>query len=146
MLVLALTITGICIMLGYLKPESIYKILIWLIAGSLLLSLAYSEWTQFYANLPLWLQCIGLILLPFILLFLLRFLLPKAAWINRLQQAVLDALVYFLTFPVRLIWRAGRQIVDREHHRIRLQRHRPAVGGRPPLRTPERRNTNFRDD
>lgn len=146
MLLLAFIIVGFCTMFGYLKSDSIYKVLIWLIVGPLLLWFIYNEWTQFYAHLPWWWQVVSLILLPFVLLALLRFFLPKSAWITRLQQAIFDALVFCLTFPIRLVWRAGRQIIDRERHRIRLQRHRPAVGGRPPLRTPERRNINFRND
>ncbi len=143
---IAIIIIVICILLGYLKPEYIFKVLIGLIVGLLLLSLVYCEWTEFYANLAWRWQIVTLILLPLTLLILLKFLFPKTAWLSRLQQALFDALVYCLTFPIRLVWRASRQIFHSERRRVRLRRHRPVVGGSPPLRMPERKNFNSGDE
>lgn len=143
-LLIALVIFGLSWLFGFGKPDRLVKFIIWLIFGPLLLGLFYNEWFSFSSDLP-WLARIGLIIgVPFFALFALRMLLPNSRAIRIVIDFIWDLLIFLLTFPFRIVWRSSRQIADRERNRIRWQRIRPTVGGRPPLRNPERRNTNAR--
>ena len=133
-LLLALVAFGLSWLFGFGRPERFVKFVVWLVFGPLLLGLLYSEWLGFYSDAPILIRLIVWVGLPFVILLSLRFLFPNSPYFRRASEVIWDFFVFFLTFPLRLIWRSGRQISERERHRMRLERYRPAVGGRPPLR------------
>jgi hypothetical protein len=137
-LLIALVVFGLSWLFGFGRPERLVKFIVWLIFGPLLLSLLYNEWAVFASNLPWPARVALLVAVPFIVLFALRTLLPNSSAIRTIIDFIWDLLTFALTFPLRVFWRSTRQIADRERNRIRLQRIRPTVGGRPPLRNLER--------
>jgi hypothetical protein len=142
-LLLGVVVFGLMIMFGKGKVESYYKFLIWLILAPPLLAVGHNHAVWFWAGLPLFWQVLSILLLPFFASALLRLLFPKAKWLQSLQTALFQTLIYAVTFPFRLVWRAGRFFFDRERPVNRLNPYRPAVGGRPPLQN-ERRGANQR--
>lgn len=141
-LLLALVVFGLSWLFGFGKPARLVKFIIWLTFGPLLLGLFYNEWLSFHSGLPLLGQIALVIAIPFFLLFALRVLLPGVRGVSITIDILWSLLIFLLTFPARLVWRSGRHITDRERNRIRLQRNRPIVGGRPPLRNELRRRVN----
>jgi hypothetical protein len=87
----------------------------------------------FWLGLPLWAQVIGILLLPFFFSAILRIVFPNAKWLQQTQAILFQTLVYLVTFPVRLLWRAGRLIFERERNAVRLNPYNPVVGGRAPV-------------
>lgn len=143
-LLIALVVFGLSWLFGFGKPERFVKFIVWLLFGPVLLGLLYTEWLSFYFDMPLMAKAVLLIAIPFLLLFALRLFFPNSPQIRTITDFIWSLLVFLLTFPARLFWRSGRQISDRESNRIRLQRYRPAVGGRPPLRNDRERDVNQR--
>lgn len=141
-LLLALGVFGLSWLFGFGKPERFVKFIVWLLVGPVLLGLLYSEWLSFYFDLPIIAKAVLLIAIPFLLLFALRLFFPNSPQIRSICDFLWNLLVFLLTFPIRLFWRSGRRISDGERNRIRLQRYRPTVGGRPPLRNDRERALN----
>jgi hypothetical protein len=133
-LLLALVVFGLSWLFGFGKPERFVKFIVWLIFGPVLLGLLYSEWLSFYSDATFLVKVIIWVGVLFVILLSLRFLFPSSPYFRRMSETIWDFVVFFLTFPFRLIWRSGRQVSEGERNRARLQRYRPAVGGRPPLR------------
>lgn len=142
-LLLAIVIFGISIMFGKGKVENFYKFLVWLIVAPFLLAIGYNHLVWFWLNLPLWIQILSVLLIPFFVSAILKLMFPKAKWLNNLQAAVFQALIYIVTFPIRFLWRAGQFLFERERRTQRLNPYHPVVGTRPPLQN-ERRQTNQR--
>ena len=113
-LLIALVVFGLSWLFGFGKPERFVKFIVWLLFGPVLLGLLYSEWLGFYFDLPLIAKAILLIAIPFLLLFALRLFFPNSPQIRSITDFIWSLLVFLLTFPVRLFWRSGRQISDRE--------------------------------
>lgn len=132
-LLIALTIVGLSWLFGYGRPDRFIKFIIWMIFGPLLLGLLYNEWLQFYSSLSPAVQVGSLLLVIPLVLFLARLLLPATPFTRAINEFIWDGVVFVITFPFRLVWRCCKQFASRERNRIRLQRYRPAVGGRPPL-------------
>lgn len=143
-LLLAIVVFGLQVLFGK-KPENYYKFLIWLIFAPLLLAIGYNHALWFWLGLPLWMQILSLLLVPFFISAVLRFLFPKAKWLQSLQTAIFQTLIYAATFPFRFLWRAGRFFFEREHRSQRLNPYRPVVGGSPPFQN-ERREAGRRGD
>jgi hypothetical protein len=133
LLLLAIVVFGLLIMFGKAEPDRYYKFLIFLIIGPILLSIGFNHLIWFWLGLPLWAQVIGILLLPFFISAALRTVFPNAKWLQQTQAVLFQTLVYLVTFPLRLIWRAGRMIFERERHAVRLNPHSPVVGGRAPI-------------
>lgn len=132
-LLLAIVVFGLGILFGKGKVENYYKFLIWLIFAPVLFAIGFNHMVWFWLGLPLWAQILGVLLAPFLVWSLLRLLLPNAKWLQDLQALIFQTVLYAITFPVRLLWRAGRLILERERHRVRLNAYRPVVGSRPPI-------------
>ncbi len=143
-LLLSLVVFGLSWLFGLGRPDRLVKFIICLIFGPLLIGLFYNEWLNFYSELPLIGQIMIVVGVPFFLLFALRVLFPSSHGVSAATGVLWSLVVFVLSFPARLLWRSGVQIADRERNRVRLQRHRPAVGGRPPL--VHYRNRADRDD
>jgi hypothetical protein len=133
-LLLGLAIFGLCWLFGFGKPERLVKFVVWLTFGPILLGVFFGEWSSFYSGLPWYAQVMFLTALPFAILFGFRLFFPQSTLIRGTIDFAWSFLVFWVTFPIRLIWRSGRHVSERERNRTRLQRYRPAVGGRPPLR------------
>lgn len=142
-LLLGIAIFGLMVLFGKGKPENYYKFLIWLSFAPLLLAIGYSHALWFWFGLSLWMQIFSILLVPFFVSAILRLMFPKAKWLQGLQTAVFQTLIYAITFPFRFLWRAGQFFFQRERHPQRLNPYRPVVGGRPPLQN-ERREANPR--
>jgi hypothetical protein len=133
LLLLAIVVFGLLIMFGRAEPDRYYKFLIFLIIGPILLSIGFNHLVWFWLGLPLWAQVIGILLLPFFFSAILRIVFPNAKWLQQTQAILFQTLVYLVTFPVRLLWRAGRLIFERERNAVRLNPYNPVVGGRAPV-------------
>lgn len=133
-LLIGLVAFGLSWLFGFGKPERLVKFIVWLIFGPVLLGVFYSEWSNFFSSLPFFGQIAFLIIIPFILLLALHMFFPNSSLIRGIVDFIWNMLVFLLSFPVRLLWRSGKHISNTERNRIRLQRYRPSVGGRPPLR------------
>lgn len=144
-LLLGIAVFGLMVLFGQGKPENYYKFLIWLIFAPLLLAIGYSHALWFWFGLPLWMQLLSVLLVPFFVSAILRLMLPKAKWLQGLQTAVFQTLIYAVTFPFRFVWRAGQFFFQRERRAQRLNPYRPVVGGRPPLQN-ERREVRQREN
>lgn len=142
-LLLAIVIFSISIIFGFGKVENYYKSLVWLIFAPLLLAIGYNHALWFWFQLPLWMQILSILLVPFLVSAVLRLLFPKAKWLQDLQAVVFQTLIYVVTFPLRFVWRTGQFIFQRERRAQRLNPHRPIIGGRPPLQN-ERREIGHR--
>jgi hypothetical protein len=140
-LLLTIAVFGILIMFGKAKPETFYQFVIFLIFAPVLLTIGVNQILWLWYGLPLWAQVLCILLLPFLLSVLLRRLLPKAKWLQSLQTVVFQALIYFVTFPFRFIWRAGQFFFRREHQTQQLNPYRPVVGGKPPVRNDRRKES-----
>ena len=121
-LLLAVVIFSISVLFGKGKVENYYKFLIWLI---------FALW--FWLGLPLWIQILSILLVPFLVSALLRIMFPKAKWLQGLQAIIFQTLIYSVTFPFRFLWRAGIFLLQRERRAVQLNPHRPVVGNRPPV-------------
>ncbi len=133
LLLLAIVVFGLLIMFGKAEPDRYYKFLIFLIIGPILLSIGFNHLVWFWLGLPFWAQVVGILLLPFLISAVLRTVFPNAKWLQQTQAILFQTMLYVVTFPVRLLWRAGRMIFERERHPIRLNPHSPVVGGRAPV-------------
>lgn len=139
-LLLGIAIFGLMVLFGQADAKQYYRFLIFLIIAPVLLAIGFNHVVWFWAGLPLWAQILGLLALPFLLSAVLRQLFPKSKWIGEMQALLFQMLIYIITFPVRLLWRAGRLIFLRERNNVRLNPYRPVVGGQPPIdRTHEQR-------
>lgn len=139
-LLLIIAVFGISIMFGKGKIENYYKFLIWLIFAPLLLAIGYNHALWFWATLPLGIQAISILLVPFFASALIRLMFPKAKWLQTLQTTAFQTLIYLVTFPFRFIWRAGQFFLERERPAQRLNPHRPVIGARPPLQNEHRKS------
>lgn len=137
-LLLIIVVFGISIMFGKGKPENYYKFLIWLIFAPVLLAIGYNHALWFWLGLPLWMQILSILLVPFFVSAVLHIMFPKAKWLQSLQTAIFQTLIYIATFPFRFLWRAGQFFFQRERPVQRLNPYRPVVGGRPPLQNERR--------
>lgn len=133
-LLISLVAVGLCWMFGFGRPERLVKFLAWLTFGPLLLGLFVNEWTSYYYEQSWFVRIALLAAVPFLILFLIRFLFSDSRFVKAATDYVWELLIFGMTFPVRLLWRSGLQISEREGNRIRLQRYRPVIGGRPPFR------------
>lgn len=144
-LLLAIAVFGIRILFGQGKPESYYKFLIWLIFAPVLLAIGYHHALWFWLGLPLLMQVLCILLIPFIFSAILKLMFPKAKWLQDLQSVLFQSLIYIVTFPLRFLWRAGQFFFQRERPPQRLNPHRSVIGARPPLQN-ERVQTNQRNN
>lgn len=142
-LLLAIAIFGLMVLFGQGKPENYYKFLIWLIFAPVLLAIGYNHALWFWLGLPLWMQVLSILLVPFLVAAILRLMFPKAKWLQAMQTAIFQTLIYVVTFPLRFVWRSGQFVFQRERQTQRLNPYRPVVGARPPLQN-ERREANQR--
>lgn len=142
-LLLGIAIFGLLVLFGKGKPENYYKFLIWLIFAPVLLAIGYNHALWFWFGLPLSMQILSILLIPFFVSAILKLMFPKAKWLQDLQKVLFQTLIYVMTFPFRFLWRAGQFFFQRERRTQRLNPYRPVVGGRPPLQN-ERRQTNQR--
>lgn len=133
-LLLAIAVFGLQILFGRGEPANYVKFLVWLIFAPIIAAIGYSHVLWAWNDLPLGVQVATLAVLPFVVLVILRIAFPRAAFLVRLRTWLFEALIMILTFPFRLVIRAGRLVLQRERRRVPLDRHRPAVGGRPPVR------------
>ncbi len=137
-LLLGIAVFGLMVLFGKGKPENYYKFLIWLIFAPVLLAIGYNHALWFWLGLPLWIQILSILLIPFFVGAVLSLLFPKARWLQALQTVVFQTLIYAVTFPFRFLWRTGQFFFQRERRTQRLNPYRPVVGGRPPLRNEHR--------
>lgn len=145
-LLLAIAIFGLMVLFGKAKPEQLFKLAIILIFAPLLLAIGYNHALWFWLGLPLWMQIFSILLIPFFVSAVLKLLFPKAKWLQDLQTAIFQTLIYAVTFPFRFLWRAGQFFFQRERRPAqRLNPNRPVVGTRPPLQN-ERREGNQRNN
>lgn len=130
-LLIALVVTGLGVLVGWMRLQRLAGFLIWLIVGPLLIGLAYNSWhVAFLALSPLE-QILFIACLPFALLLIVRAAFPKAVWSKRLFDGLFGLLVFIFTLPFRFIWRCLLLISQRERHTIELS-HTPSVVGRRP--------------
>lgn len=134
-LLLGIAIFGLLIMFGKARAEQFYKFIIFLILGPVLLGVGINHVLWFWYGMPLWSQILSILLAPFLLSALLQLLLPKAAWLGRLQAVLFESFVYAAAFPFRLLWRSVKFAFNQERQQTKLNPNRPVVGGRPPMRT-----------
>ncbi len=113
-LLLAIAVFGLMVLFGKGNPENYYKLLIWLIFAPVLLAIGYNHALWFWLGLPLWMQILSILLVPFFAAAILRLMFPKARWLQDLQATVFQTLIYAVTFPFRFIWRAGQFFFQRE--------------------------------
>ena len=132
-LLIAVLVFGLSIMFGKAEPDRFYKLLISLIIGPILLSIGFNHLVWFWGGLPLWTQVIAILLLPFLISAILRTVFPNAKWLQQTQAVLFQTLVYLITFPLRLLWRGGRLLFERERHGERLNPYNPVAGGRAPV-------------
>ncbi|MGI8467325.1 MAG: hypothetical protein ACR2N3_02625 [Pyrinomonadaceae bacterium] len=144
-LLLAIAILGISILSGKGKAENYYKFLIWLILAPILSAIGFNYVSRFWYGLPLWMQVLCFLLVPFIFSALLRLICPKTKWLQGLQTVIFQTLIYVVTFPLRFLWRLSRFFLQQERRAQKLNPYRPVVGGRPPIQN-ERRETEQRNN
>ena len=137
-LLTAILVFGISVLFGSGKVENYYKFLILLIIAPILLNIGYNHALWFWLGLPLWMRILSVLLMPLFASAILKLMFPKAKWIQLLQVAIFQTLIYTATFPLRFVWRAGRFFLRRERRAQRLNSYRPVVGGRPPLENERR--------
>jgi len=125
-------IAGLAIVFGHKVSKSLMKVCLFVLLLPVIINFAFAPVIAAYDALPLIIQVICWIISPFILLLLLRALLPNSAWLRVLSRVLLELAVFVTTFPFRFLWRSFRLVTDREHHSMNLARHFPAVGQRPP--------------
>ena len=143
---MAIAIFGILILFGKGKPEQFYKFVIFLIFAPVLLAIGFNHTLWLWYGLPFWIQILSLLLLPLLLLLVLRTLFPKSLFVRVITDVLWDTVVFAFTFPIRLIFRSGRLISQRERTRTRLAPHQTVIGRRPPLSQPRRRVGRFDDE
>ncbi|HSK70190.1 MAG TPA: hypothetical protein VK892_00740 [Pyrinomonadaceae bacterium] len=145
-LLLGIAIFRLMVLFGKGKPKNYYKFLIWLIFAPLLLAIGYNHALWSWLGLPPWIQILSILLVPFFVSAILKLMFPKARWLQALQTAIFQTLIYAATFPFRFLWRAGQFFFERERRPAqRLNPYRPMVGARPPLQN-ERREANQRNN
>ena len=132
-LLLGIAVFGLMVLFGKAKADNYYQLLIWLILAPILLSIGYNHALWFWLGLPLWMQILSFLLIPFAVSPVLRILFPNAKWIQNFQTVIFQSFVYGITFPFRFLWRAGQFFFQHERPRQRLNPNRPVVGTRPPL-------------
>ncbi|CAN5296033.1 hypothetical protein BH20ACI2_BH20ACI2_02120 [soil metagenome] len=132
-LFLAILVFGMQILFGAGKVENYYKFLVWLIVAPILLAIGCNHALWFWYSLPFWMQVVGVFLIPFLALALLRQIFPKVSWLKSLPALVLELLIYLVSFPFRVLFRATKFTVGRERHRTKLNPYRAVVGSRPPV-------------
>ena len=132
-LMLGIAIFGLLMIFGRADVNRFYKLVIFLITGPILLGIALSHIEWFWGGLPAWGRIAAILATPFLFAAVLKSLFPGNPFIGRTLTVLFDALVYIVTFPVRLLWRSGRYVARREGHQLRLDQRRSVVGGRPPI-------------
>lgn len=132
-ILLGIAIFGLSVLFGKNKPDQLYQFLIWLIFAPILLAIGYNHALWFWFDLPLWLQILSILLIPFMISVILKLIFPKAKWIQSLQTTIFQTLIYSATFPFRFLWRSAQFLLQRERRPQRLNPIRPVVGARPPL-------------
>ena len=132
-LMIGIAIFGLLIMFGRADVNRFYKLVIFLIAGPILLGIAISHIGWFWAGLPAWGQVAAVFAAPFLFAAVLKALFPGDRMLGRALDILFDSLVYMVTFPMRLIWRSGRHVARRERRPLHLDPRRSVVGGRPPV-------------
>ena len=137
-LLIILALFGISIIFGKAKLEQFYKFVLFLIFAPLLLAVGVNHVLWLWSGLPFWMQALGILLLPFLLLSVLHAIFPKSSLVHLITDWLWDVLMFFLTFPIRLLYRGGRLIVQRERRPQRLAPHQTVVGRQPPLAQPRR--------
>ena len=91
-LFLAIVIFGLLVLFGHGKIENYLRFLILLIFAPLLLAIGYNHALWFWYGLPLWLQILSILLVPFLISAILKFAFPKAKWLQDLQTVVFSNL------------------------------------------------------
>lgn len=137
-LLLGIAIFGLLVLFGQAKPEQIFKLAIILIFAPVLLAIGYNHAIWFWLGLPLWMQIISVLLIPFLVPAILKIIFPGARWLQDLQSIIFQTLIYAATFPFRLLFRSGQYFFQRERRNQRLNPYRPVIGGRPPLENERR--------
>lgn len=132
-LLLAIVIFSISVLFGKGKIETYFVFAVLLIVAPLLLFIGFNHSLWFWLHLPLWMQTLSLLLIPFSVSALLRVLFPKAKWLQGLQTVIFQTLVYAVTFPFRFLWRAGMFLLQRERQTVRLDPLRSVIGKKPPI-------------
>lgn len=132
-LMLGIVVFGLLIIFGQADVNRFYKLVIFLIAGPILVSIALGHIQWFWEGLPGWGQLVALMTAPFLLAAVLKAFFPRPGLIGQVFQVLFDTVVYAVTFPFRLVWRSGRLLFGRERHHVRLDPRRSVVGGRPPV-------------
>lgn len=140
-LLLAIAVFGLMVLFGKGQVENYFQFLIWLIFAPVLLAIGYNHAFWFWYGLPVWIQILSILLIPFFVSASLRILFPKAKWIQSLQTAIFQTLIYAVTFPFRLFWRGGQFFFQRERRTQRLNPYRSVIGGGPPLQNERHEET-----
>lgn len=131
---MAIAIFGLNVLFGKGKIEDYFKFVVWLIFAPVLLAVGINHVEWFWLGLPLWAQVLTVLFAPFFIMAVLHHLFPKAKWLRGLFEAVFQSLIYFITFPVRFVWRAGEFFLQKERRISQLDSRRAAVGSKPPLK------------
>ncbi len=137
-LILAIAIFGILVLFGRADASRFYYFAIFLIVVPIVLSIGVSHTLWFLSGLPWWFQVVTLAATPFLVMAIIRSLITNKKGFDTVLSILFETLVYAVTFPIRLVWRAFRLIFIRERHTIDLADRRPVVGGRPPFALEER--------
>jgi len=132
-LLCGILVFGLLLLFGQADARNLYKFLIFLIVGPVLLSIGFSHTASFVDGLPFWLKILVVILAPFIVLAVVRIAFPGKKWPEQMLSVTFQALIYLISFPFRLLWRTGAYLFQQERRSNRLNRYRPVVGGGPPL-------------
>lgn len=143
LLLLSVAVFGIRVLFGKTKPENLFMFAVVLIFAPVLLAVGYNHAVWYWSSQQLWIRILGILLVPFFFSAILRLMFPQAKWIQSFQTTVFQTLIYFITFPFRFLWRAGRFFFERERRTQRLSPYKSVVGIRPPLQN-ERREANPR--
>ena len=139
-LMLGIAIFGLLIIFGQAEVSRFYKLVIFLIAGPILLGIAISNIGWYWEGLSGWGQVGAICAAPFLFAAVLKALFPGNRIIAQTLGVLFDAFIYMVTFPVRVLWRSARHVARRERHPLRLDPRRSVVGGRPPFLRQERDN------
>ncbi|GEM_PF-5996088 len=146
-LLLAIVVFGILVLFGQRDAGQFYKFVIFLIIAPVLLAVGINHVLWFWYSLPYWIQILGFVLMPFLLLFTLRSLFSKSPVVRAITDVLWDATVFAFTFPFRLLYRSVKLISLRERNRTRLSPHpQSVVGRRPPLVQQKRSGGGFDDE
>lgn len=141
-LLLAIAVFGLSVLFGKGKIEDYLKFAVWLIFAPVLFAIGINHVEWLWLGLPLWMQVLTVLLAPFFAMGVLLYFFPKAKWLRGLLEAVFQFLIYLITFPVRLVWRAGKFLLQKERSVSQLDSHKAVVGSKPPLKDQQHRRNN----